>query len=152
MTDGERDAFLAEQRTCRVGSVNPDGSPHVTPLWFVWDGSVIWLYSIMRSRRWSNLVRDPRVSVVVDTGDGYFELRGVEFTGVVEPVAEQPRTGEPNPELDEPERLFAARYAPGAPAMGYDGRHAWLRLVPEKAVSWDFRKLGGGETALTQKT
>jgi hypothetical protein len=24
-----------------------------------------------------------------------------------------------------------------------DGRHAWLRLTPEKLVSWDFRKLAG---------
>jgi hypothetical protein len=23
----------------------------------------------------------------------------------------------------------------------YDGRHAWLRLVPDKVTSWDFRKL-----------
>ena len=23
----------------------------------------------------------------------------------------------------------------------HDGRHAWLRLVPEKIMSWDFRKL-----------
>ena len=25
--------------------------------------------------------------------------------------------------------------------MYHDGRHAWLRIVPDKIVSWDFRKL-----------
>ena len=35
MTDGELDAFLAEQRTCRVATAGPTG-PHVTPLWFAW--------------------------------------------------------------------------------------------------------------------
>jgi hypothetical protein len=25
--------------------------------------------------------------------------------------------------------------------MFHDGRHAWLRVVPSKIVSWDFRKL-----------
>jgi len=24
----------------------------------------------------------------------------------------------------------------------HDGRHAWLRITPDKIVSWDFRKLG----------
>ena len=90
-------------------------------------------------------MRDPRVSVVVDTGDGYFELRGVELIGEVEQVGEQPRVGDPNPELEEPERMFGERYSGGA-WLGYDQRHAWLRLRPTKIVSWDFRKLGGTET------
>jgi hypothetical protein len=146
MTDQERDDFLAEQRVCRVGSINVDGSPHVTPIWYAWDGEAIWFYSIIKSQRWTNVVRDPRVSAVVDAGEAeYFQLRGVEFIGVVEPVGEQPRVGEPNPELETPERLFGERYMGGA-LTGYDGRHAWLRLRPEKIVSWDFRKLTGTET------
>ena len=40
MTSEEIDAFLAEQRTCRVATVGKDGSPHVAPLWFVWDWQV----------------------------------------------------------------------------------------------------------------
>ena len=53
-----------------------------------------------------------------------------------------PRTGEGNEELAGPERLFAAKYYGGSGAMAYDGRHAWLRLTPDKIASWDFRKLG----------
>src|SRR5438094_7462829 len=63
MTPAERDAFLAEQRVCRVGTVGPGLVPHITPLWYVWDGRVLWLYSILRSRRWANLRRNPTVSV-----------------------------------------------------------------------------------------
>lgn len=146
MTDQERDALLAELRTCRIGTVGADGSPHVTPVWFVWDGTALWIYSIIRSQRWTNLMRDPRVSVVIDTGDDYFELRGVEFIGEVEAVGEQPRVGDPNPRLNTPERLFAAKYS-GGTWLGYDRRHAWLRLKPRKQVTWDFRKLSGIETA-----
>jgi hypothetical protein len=53
-----------------------------------------------------------------------------------------PRAGEANDELAEPEQLFGAKYAGGAFAP--DGRHAWLQVVPEKIVSWDFRKMGLG--------
>jgi hypothetical protein len=84
-------------------------------------------------------------------------------------VGPVPRTGgedQPAPELAEPERLMAAKYfdpahqaagadgtnraagggpahqaADTAPGMVHDGRHAWLRITPDKIVSWDFRKL-----------
>ncbi|MGW1540576.1 pyridoxamine 5'-phosphate oxidase family protein [Streptomyces sp. NPDC002309] len=141
MTSGELDAFLTGQRTCRVATVSADGAPHVSTLWFAWDGTSMWLYSVVRSKRWTDLRRDPRVAVVVDTGEEYDELRGVELSGTVEFVGEAPRTGELCAELDLPETLFARKNF-GLQEMPHDGRHAWMRLTPSKTVSWDFRKLG----------
>ncbi|MGW1280507.1 pyridoxamine 5'-phosphate oxidase family protein [Streptomyces tsukubensis] len=141
MTPEEIDAFLAGQRTCRVATVSPDGRPHAGALWYVWDGTSLWLYSIVRSRRWADLRRDPRIAVLVDAGEEYGELRGVELSGTVVPVGESPRTGEPCAELREPEKLFARKNF-GLDAMPHDGRHAWLRLTPDAVVSWDFRKPG----------
>jgi hypothetical protein len=138
MDSAELDEFLASERTCRVATLSPHG-PHVTPLWFAWDGTALWLTSLVSSQRWTDLARDPRVSVLVDAGEGYGELRGAELRGSVEIIGEVPRKGAPVDELDAPERLFAAKYADGV--VRYDGRHAWLRLAPEKITSWDFRKL-----------
>ncbi|MGE7390521.1 pyridoxamine 5'-phosphate oxidase family protein [Streptomyces sp. NPDC004126] len=140
MSGKEVDAFLREQRTCRVATVSPDGRPHVGALWFVWDGTSMWLYSITRSRRWADLRADPRISVVVDAGEEYGELRGVELSGRAVFVGEAPRTGEPCPELLEPERLFPLKNF-GIEEMPHDGRHAWIRLTPDSVVSWDFRKM-----------
>jgi len=140
MTPAEVDAFLAEQRTCRVATVGA-GGPHATPLWFAWHGAALWLTSVVRSQRWADLQRDPRIAAVVDAGESYDELRGVELRGRVEVVGEVPRTGEPVPALQGPEQVFADRYTGGT--VVHDGRHAWLRLVPEKITSWDFRKLPG---------
>jgi len=142
MSAAERDDFLVEQRTCHVATINPAGVPHVTPVWYIWLDERLWLYSLIRSRRWMNLVANPAVSVVVDAGDDYFELRGVELVGRAEPIGEQPRRGEPHPELEPVERAFTDRYHAGTPLF-YDGRHAWLRITPEREYTWDFRKLGG---------
>jgi hypothetical protein len=139
MTAAELDEFLATERTCRVATVGP-GGPHATPLWFGWDGSHLWLYSIVRSRRWADLQRDPRIGVVVDAGVDYGDLRGVEITGSAQAVGEIPRTGVPDPSLDELERQFARKYM-GGDRMYHDGRHGWLRVTPTKIASWDFRKL-----------
>ncbi|MDL2078037.1 pyridoxamine 5'-phosphate oxidase family protein [Streptomyces sp. GXMU-J15] len=144
MTPGELDEFLYTQRTCRVATVSADGAPHVSTLWFAWDGTSIWLYSVVRSKRWTQLRRDPRVAIVVDTGEEYDELRGAELSGTVEFVGEIPRTGELCAELDAIETLFARKNF-RLEEMPHDGRHAWMRLTPEKIVSWDFRKLGSAQ-------
>jgi hypothetical protein len=136
MDPAELDEFLAGQRTCRVATTGTSG-PHLTPLWFVWDGAALWLTSLVRSQRWTDIERDPVIAVLIDAGEEYGELRGVELRGGVEVVGEVPRTGEPRSDLAEPERLFAAKYG----AMHHDGRHAWLRLTPDKITSWDFRKI-----------
>lgn len=139
MTPEEVDGFLRAEHTCRVASVGGDGQPHVAPLWFVWDGSSLWLHSLVRSQRWVDLGRDPRVAVVVDAGTEYWELRGVELAGRAEVVGEVPRGAEPDAAVAEPERLFAEKYL-GGDAFATDGRHGWLRIRPEKVTSWDFRK------------
>ncbi|MCX2924907.1 pyridoxamine 5'-phosphate oxidase family protein [Streptomyces sp. NEAU-W12] len=141
MTPGELDDFLTAQRTCRVATVSADGTPHVSTLWFAWDGTSLWLYSVVRSRRWADLRRNRRVAIVVDTGEEYDELRGAELSGQAEFVGEIPRTGELCAELDVPETLFARKNF-DLDEIPHDGRHAWIRLTPEKTVSWDFRKLG----------
>jgi len=140
MTAAEADEFLTVERTCRVATAGLDGRPHVAPLWFVWDGTSLWLSSLVRSQRWTDLMRDPRVAVIVDAGVAYNELRGVELSGSVAPVGDVPRSATPDPSLAEPERLFADKYTGGVLAPP-DGRHGWLLLTPEKLVSWDFRKL-----------
>ena len=141
MNAEELASFLAEQHTCRLATTGPDG-PHVAPVWFVWDGQALWVYSLTRSQRWANVTRDPRVAVVVDDGHHYHELRGAELEGQATVVGPVPRTAEdpPTPELAEPELLMAAKYFNAAP-MTHDARHAWLRITPRKLVTWDFRKL-----------
>jgi hypothetical protein len=66
----------------------------------------------------------------------------VEISGTATPVGDVPRGAAHVPELVEPERLFARKYA-GVDTYAPDGRHAWLKVVPEKIVSWDFRKIPG---------
>ena len=139
MSPDEVDAFLRSERTCRVATVGADGRPHLAPLWFVWDGTCVWLNSIVRSRRWADLAREPRLSPVVDGGIEFHELHGVEISGRAIPVGEVPRGPEPHEELTTPEALFARKYS-GSDSFVADGRHGWLRIDVEKIISWDFRK------------
>jgi gamma-glutamylcyclotransferase (GGCT)/AIG2-like uncharacterized protein YtfP len=78
---------------------------------------------------------------VIDTGQTYGELRGVELIGSAEVVGEVPRSGETHVEaLDGVERAFALKYTASIEKV-HDGRHAWLKVKPEREFTWDFRKL-----------
>jgi Pyridoxamine 5'-phosphate oxidase len=68
MTKAELDDFLVGHRICRVATVGTRG-PHLTALWYVWDGTALWLTSVVRSQRWADLERDPRVAVLVEAGE-----------------------------------------------------------------------------------
>jgi hypothetical protein len=67
------------------------------------------------------------------------EFLTAERTCRVTPVGDIPRTAAPDPALAACELLFARKYT-GRDELAPDGRHARLRLTPEKLVSWDFRK------------
>ena len=141
MSPEERDTFLDGEKMCRMATLGHDGRPHTSALWFVWDGSQLWLNSVVKSQRFTDVSRDPRVNIIMDGGEGFGELRGVTIEGRAEVVGEAPRTGEPNETLIAPELAFARKYM-DRDEFPYDGGHAWLRITPEKIVSWDFRKYG----------
>ena len=96
MSAGEVDAFLGKERTCRLATLGPDG-PHVSPVWFTWTGGALWIYSLTRSQRWADLQRDPRVAAVIDGGEHYAELHGVEIEGAAVVVGSRPAHGRRRP-------------------------------------------------------
>jgi PPOX class probable F420-dependent enzyme len=61
-----QEKFLREQGVARLASMNPDGTIHLVPICFAFDGSTIFSTVIRGSKRLFNIARDPRVSIVVD--------------------------------------------------------------------------------------
>ncbi|MWA05688.1 TIGR03618 family F420-dependent PPOX class oxidoreductase [Actinomadura sp. LD22] len=67
MTDSEWRAFvMAGTRTGKAGVTRKDGTPHVTPIWFVLDGDDLLFTTYHESIKARVLARDPRLSVCVD--------------------------------------------------------------------------------------
>jgi PPOX class probable F420-dependent enzyme len=144
MSDGELQAFLAEERVVTCATMGPGGRPHLMPLWYVVDGSRISSWTFSKSQKARNLERLPQATLQVEAGERYEELRGAMLECDVELVR-------------DPEAVTAiglvvmGRYAAGADA---DSRRAMvahqapkrvgLRFHPTRIVTWDHRKLGGG--------
>ena len=73
-------------------------------------------------------------------GETAVDHAGVEV-GSVDAVGESPRVGDANPQLEAVEREFARKYIGDGASVAHDGKHAWLRITPERQYTWDFRKL-----------
>jgi general stress protein 26 len=77
MTEAERLAFLGEEMTVIVTSFGPRGWPHSMPMWFVVRASEVWMWTYRTSQKVRNLERDPRATLLVETGKTCDQLRGV---------------------------------------------------------------------------
>ena len=83
MTPDETAAFLAAGRKVQLATINPDGTPHLVTMYYVLTGGQITFWTYRSSQKARNLARDPRVTCLVETGDEYFDLRGVQVRGRV---------------------------------------------------------------------
>jgi PPOX class probable F420-dependent enzyme len=144
MTPDEVQAFLHGPRTMNLATHNHDGTIHMVAMWygFTADGT-IGFETFARSQKVQNLRRDPRVTALVEAGDKYENLQGVELVGTMEITDDHDTLlgiavsvlERYHPEVSESDRLAAAE-------MVINKRVALL-FHPDKTVSWDHTKLGG---------
>ncbi|AKN71096.1 pyridoxamine 5'-phosphate oxidase [Streptomyces sp. PBH53] len=111
-----------------VGTVQPDGSPQMSPVWVKRDGDELLFSTTVGRRKEQNLRRDPRVTVVVidpENPYAYAEIRG---------TAEM--TTEGGPELiDELSVKYTGKkYAEFNPASKDDAQRVVVRITPRKVV------------------
>ena len=81
MTDEEIYAFLAERHILQVATIDHDGYPHLVAMWYVLVNNEIAFWTYARSQKVVNLRRDPRLTCMVEEGEHYNELRGVQIKG-----------------------------------------------------------------------
>jgi nitroimidazol reductase NimA-like FMN-containing flavoprotein (pyridoxamine 5'-phosphate oxidase superfamily) len=134
LTDDELDELLRTERTMRVGTVSPTGTPHVVPLWFVWHRGTVWINNLRKARRSRDLAAGSPVALCIDTGYHYPELRGAVLYGSTEPVDAD------DPDLPAVRKEFGDKYFMGLEIPDVKS-HQWLKMAPEEIVSWDFRKM-----------
>ena len=143
MTDAEREAFIEERKSLQVATLNKDGSPHLTTLWFaVVDGDIVF-ETFTKSQKIVNLKRDPRIAVLLEDGTTYDQLRGVSINGTAELHTD--------PEVVHPYALAVMRRnQPEIPEESLDdvakmmaAKRTAVVVKAERIVSWDHRKLGG---------
>jgi general stress protein 26 len=146
MSEAEVAELLGASRNLQVATNGPGGFPHVTTLWFyVDDDGRVTFRSFTKSQRVVNLQRDPKLTVLAETGIAYEELRGVMIQGIARMTTDSAEVMRTYAEvamkmqgLDEisPEAVEAlyGRFAT---------KNTVIKVEPVKIVSWDHTKLAG---------
>jgi PPOX class probable F420-dependent enzyme len=141
MSTEEVASFLAERHTATFCTLNWDGTIHAVAMWYGFLDGRLAVQTKAKSQKARNLARDPRVTCLVEAGEGYDDLRGVELVGVALIV-------------DDAERLFTVgasvfdRYVAPYTDEAREAIETMLRkrvafvLDVQRTVSWDHRKLG----------
>ena len=145
MTPAELGAYLAQQRRIILITNGPNGLPHPMPMNYGIDaeGRVV-IVTFRKSQKVKNLERDPRATLLVESGDTYAQLKSavlycdVEIIGDAEGVAENmalvragdAMTGSISAGMSEQVRASLVK-------------RVVLRFTPFRVVSWDHGKLGG---------
>ncbi len=86
MTAAEVENMLASNRKVQLATISPDGYPHLVTMYYTLVDGKIAFWTYRTSQKALNLARDPRISCLVETGQAYFDLRGVQIQGTVETI------------------------------------------------------------------
>ena len=140
MTAAEATAFLEASRKLQLATINRDGTPHLVTMYYVMLDGQITFWTYRSSQKARNMARDPRIACLVETGDEYFDLRGVQVQGVARTV-------------DDPAEVLAiGRRIAGVTLNLHEGladdyvehtarKRLGYVVEPTRIVSWDHGKL-----------
>jgi general stress protein 26 len=154
MSKEEIDSFLNEKLISRFTSIRPDGYPHTTPLWYVWDSEALWFVvgaGVRPRQHIRNLQQNPKMSAIIDrdarpTEGGSYNAQGVTVRGIAELTTDVGVQ-------DDVSRKILMRYFGGVSdenvrAVLEDGKPGNNRVIvkvrPEKLYAWDLLKMEGG--------
>ena len=152
LTDEEIAEFVAQSRTATMATVSAEGQPHLVAMWYAVIDGQIWFETKAKSQKAVNLRRDPRISVLIESGHTYDSLKGVSFEGKAEVIDDADALWQVGVSIWERYNgPYSEEVRPFVEIML--AKRVAVRVDVERTRSWDHKKLGmdpmplGGSTA-----
>lgn len=146
MTADETMELLASARKTHLATINRDGTPHVVTMFYALrleageERITFWTYRASQKAR--NLARDPRLTCLVEDGEDYFSLRGVQVNGIAHLIEDPAGVAAVGRLVAEGPLGVAGDVVDGYIEHAARKRVAYV-VEPLRVISWDHRKLGG---------
>jgi nitroimidazol reductase NimA-like FMN-containing flavoprotein (pyridoxamine 5'-phosphate oxidase superfamily) len=133
LTPEEISDFLAGPVVARVGTVDPDGSPYITPVWQEWDGEAMWL---VPRERTAFVGQNTRVAVSCAMESGTYTR--VLIRGKAEIVfGPAPMEGQCLEIANRMATRYLGEHGPEYLVPTYDRPRYLIKIVPDSVISWD---------------
>lgn len=145
MTDGEIQSYLEEQTVLNVASIGPTGHPHLVAMWFVVMDGKITFWTFGKSQKVVNLRRNDKITGLIESGDSYDQLRGLEIVGsarLIEDFDTVLSIGKAVGLKYNGEGAISDAALPFLEAQAR--KRIGIAIDVDNFVSWDHSKMGGG--------
>jgi PPOX class probable F420-dependent enzyme len=141
MTDDEVAAFLQGRHTMALCSINHDSTIHAVAMWYGFLEGAVAFETKSKSQKVHNLRRNPTITCMVEDGESYDQLRGVEMVGRAEIIEDRDRMWELGVSVFERYQApYTEELRPFVESMLH--KRVVIRVAVDRVVSWDHRKLG----------
>ncbi len=152
MSPEEVALYLERSRSATLATIGPGGVPHLVAMWYALIDGEVWFETKAKSQKALNIRRNPQVSVLVEDGHTYDQLRGVSIEGTAEIVEDPDRLWDVGVSVWERYNgPYSEEVRPFVELMLL--KRIAVRVRPQRVRTWDHRKLGvepiplGGSTA-----
>ena len=136
MTDQEVKAFLdAKPGWIVLSTIGREGYPHSVPLGYFRLGDDIYIGCRAGTQKIKNIERNPKVSLVLESGSSRQELKGVMIQGHAT-VHTDPETALRLSREAARLRGVAEDALPREPRSGV----AYIQVQPKRVISWDYSR------------
>ena len=142
MSESEITEFLERSRTATMATNGPSGVPHLIAMWYGLLDGKIYFETKAKSQKSVNLRRDPKIAVMVESGDTYDTLRGVSVEGTAHLIEDTTSDEYWAAAVSVFERYngpYNDEMKPFVEIMM--NKRIVVRLDPERVRSWDHRKI-----------
>jgi nitroimidazol reductase NimA-like FMN-containing flavoprotein (pyridoxamine 5'-phosphate oxidase superfamily) len=133
------EGLLSQPVLARIATANlKTGQPHVVPLWYLWDGASIWISGFRSTRKFRELLANPRCAVLVEPADAKAsKIQAVLFEGEAEVITK------PRKLVEEMSTRIYLRYlgeegvkAADPQSWIHDAENLVVRLTPQRVYTW----------------
>jgi PPOX class probable F420-dependent enzyme len=143
MTDDEITSFVEQQRTATIGTIGPNGYPHLVAMWYGLVDGKIYFETKAKSQKVANLRRDPKLTCSIEAGDTYDQLRGVAIEGtatIIDDTTSDEYWAAGISVFERYQGEYNEEMRPFVEVMM--NKRVVVRVDPVRVRSWDHRKLG----------
>ena len=126
------DRRLRSEQILWLTTVRADGQPQSSPVWFLWDGETLLVFSQPDAQKLRNLAGNPRVAVHLESGGTGDEVVTIDGTAAVDPDAP------PSDQIEE----YRVKYRDGVQALGWTPARlardfsVAIRIRPTRVRAW----------------
>lgn len=145
LTPEEQRTMIEEEGwTLQVASIGPKGFPHLVAMWYVVDddGTIVFT-TYARSQKVLNLRRNPKMTVMLEAGRAYAELRGLVIEAEAEIIDDPQYTAKVMAKVGHKYNGIPIPTDTPESALKAASKRVTVRVRPVDVYSWDHRKLGG---------